>query len=39
MRSDIRPGGRFPDYELHDHAGKLRKLSELHSTRTRATIR
>ena len=29
MRSDIVPGGIFPDYELPDHMGKLRKLSEL----------
>ena len=26
---DVAPGGVFPDYELPDHAGKLRKLSEL----------
>ena len=29
MRSDIVPGGRLPNYELPDHTGKLRKLSEL----------
>ena len=29
MRSDIVPGGIFPDYELPDHTTKLRKLSEL----------
>jgi peroxiredoxin len=29
MRSDIRPGGAFPDYELPDHTGTLRRLSEL----------
>jgi peroxiredoxin len=29
MRSNIVPGGIFPDYELPDHTGKLRKLSEL----------
>ena len=29
MRSDIVPGGIFPDYELPDHTGALRKLSEL----------
>ena len=29
MRSDIVPGGTFPDYELPDHTGSLRKLSEL----------
>ena len=29
MRSDIVPGGIFPDYELPDHTGKVRKLSEL----------
>jgi peroxiredoxin len=30
MRSDIVPGGIFPDYELPDHTGKLCKLSDLH---------
>jgi peroxiredoxin len=29
MRSDIVPGTNFPDYELSDHTGKHRKLSEL----------
>src|SRR4026208_1841034 len=29
MRADIVPGGIFPDYELPDHTGKLRKLNEL----------
>jgi hypothetical protein len=29
MRSDIVPGTLFPDYELSDHTGKHRKLSEL----------
>ena len=29
MRSDIVPGSVFPDYELPDHTGNLRKLSEL----------
>ena len=29
MRSDIIPGTNFPDYELSDHGGKRRKLSEL----------
>jgi hypothetical protein len=29
MRSDIVPGGIFPDYELPDHTDKLLKLSEL----------
>ena len=29
MRSDIAPGGTFPDYELPDHANVLRTLSEL----------
>ena len=29
MRSDIAPGGTFPDYELPDHASVPRKLSEL----------
>ena len=29
MRGDIEPGATFPDYELADHAGKRRRLSEL----------
>ena len=29
MREDIVDGGRFPDYELTDHAGARRRLSEL----------
>jgi peroxiredoxin len=29
MRSDIVPGGIFPDYELPDHTGEMRKLSVL----------
>ena len=29
MRSDMTPGAVFPDYELSDHTGKHRKLSEL----------
>jgi len=29
MRSDIVPGGSFPDYELADQTGELRKLSQL----------
>lgn len=29
MRADIVPGAPFPDYELTDHAGKRRKLSDL----------
>ena len=29
MRADIVPGATFPDYELSDHTGKRRKLSEL----------
>jgi len=29
MRSDIVPGAIFPDYELPDHTGEHRKLSEL----------
>ncbi|GES45923.1 hypothetical protein RsS62_51750 [Rhizobium dioscoreae] len=31
MRADIVPGGGFPDYELNDHTGKRRKLSDLQS--------
>jgi peroxiredoxin len=29
MRSDIRPGGVFPDYSLPDHTNVVRTLSEL----------
>jgi peroxiredoxin len=29
MRADIVPGSVFPDYELTDHAGRRRKLSDL----------
>lgn len=29
MRSDIGPGAVFPDYELPDHTGKPRRLSEI----------
>jgi peroxiredoxin len=29
MRSDIVPGASFPDYELRDHTGTYRRLSEL----------
>jgi peroxiredoxin len=29
MRSDIAPGGTFPDYELPDHENVARRLSEL----------
>ncbi len=29
MREDMVPGAAFPDYELTDHAGKRRKLSDL----------
>jgi peroxiredoxin len=29
VRSDIRPGGVFPDYSLPDHTGTVRTLSEL----------
>jgi peroxiredoxin len=29
MRADISPGARFPDYQLPDHAGAQRRLSEL----------
>lgn len=29
MRSDITPGGVFPDYALPDHTGTVRTLSEL----------
>lgn len=29
MKAEIKPGAIFPDYELPDHTGKKRKLSEL----------
>lgn len=29
MRTDIEPGTKFPDYELPDHTGTPRKLSEI----------
>jgi peroxiredoxin len=29
MRPDIGPGAVFPDYELPDHTGRLRRLSEI----------
>jgi hypothetical protein len=29
VRSDIVPGGTFPDYALPDHTGTVRTLSEL----------
>jgi len=29
MRSDIVPGGIFPDYALPDHTGAVRRLSEI----------
>jgi peroxiredoxin len=29
VRSDIRPGGVFPDYSLPDQTGTVRSLSEL----------
>jgi len=29
MRPDVVPGATFPDYELSDHTGKHRKLSDL----------
>lgn len=33
MRADIIPGVRFPDYELVDHTGTRRRLSQLQGTR------
>ena len=29
MRADIMPGGVFPDFELSDHTGAPRRLSQL----------
>ena len=36
MRSDITPGGTFPDYALPDHTGTIRTLSELQGRDPRA---
>ena len=33
MRADIVPGARFPDYELLEHTGWRRRLSELQGMR------
>lgn len=33
MRADIVPGARFPDYELDDHSGRRRRLSDLQGPR------
>jgi peroxiredoxin len=38
MRSDIVPGAVFPDYELSDHTGKHRKLSELQGPNPMALV-
>jgi peroxiredoxin len=29
MRADLKPGNKFPDIELPDHAGKMEKLSDI----------
>ena len=34
MRSDIAPGGTFPDYELPDHTDVSRKLQRAAGRRT-----
>ncbi len=36
MRTDISPGGTFPDYELPDHTNTPRKLSELRAVSARS---
>ena len=33
MRADIVPGASFPDYELDDHTGTPRRLSEIQGER------
>src|ERR687884_257627 len=33
MRADIVPGARFPDYDLLEHTGRRRRLSDLQGTR------
>jgi len=38
MRSDIRPGGIFPDYALPDHTNTMSKLSELHAISLTRTV-
>ena len=37
MRSDIAPGGIFPNCELPDHTLTIRKLSELQSRPSAST--
>ena len=34
MKADIVVGAVFPDYELTDHTGKRRKLSDLQGARS-----
>jgi len=34
MRADIVAGAVFPDYELTDHTGERRKLSDLQGARS-----
>jgi peroxiredoxin len=29
MRADVKPGTTFPDYQLTDHTGRPRRLSEI----------
>jgi peroxiredoxin len=29
MRADLKAGNKFPDFELPDHTGELKKLSQL----------
>jgi len=36
VRSDIVPGGTFPDYALPDHTGTVRTLNELQGRPGRA---
>jgi len=38
MRSDIVPGGAFPDHELADHTGNLRKAQRVGPMPVRAEL-
>jgi hypothetical protein len=38
MRADIVAGAVFPDYDLTDHTGNRRKLSDLHCSRESTSL-
>jgi hypothetical protein len=39
MRADITPGAAILDYELPDHAGRRRRLSEIQAEDPMVTVR